>query len=279
MPRIPRINPAANSATTRAFVQWIRSAAPYIHAFRGKTFVIAFGGEVVADETFLGIVHDLNLLQSLGIRLVVVHGSQAADRSHPQAAEHPQHVQPRTARDRRRDAGLRARGNRPCAQPHRGAALARRRQLADGRRAHSRRRRQLPDGEADRRARRRRHAMDRRSPPRRRVGDSAAARRRRHRAGFAARILAYRGDLQPRAGRGRHPGRRPPVGAQADLPDGNRWRSQRPPPAAERAFDARRRGAARQRTQAAGRRAALSARCDPRLRKRRQARASDLPPS
>lgn len=76
MPRIPRINPAANSATTRAFVQWIRSAAPYIHAFRGKTFVIAFGGEVVADETFLGIVHDLNLLQSLGIRLVVVHGSR-----------------------------------------------------------------------------------------------------------------------------------------------------------------------------------------------------------
>ena len=60
----------------RAFVHWIRAAAPYIHAFRGKTFVIAFGGEVVADETFLGIVHDLNLLHSLGIRLVVVHGSR-----------------------------------------------------------------------------------------------------------------------------------------------------------------------------------------------------------
>ncbi len=76
MPHIARINPAANSATTRAFVQWIRSAAPYIHAFRGKTFVIAFGGEVVADDTFLGIVHDLNLLHSLGIKLVVVHGSR-----------------------------------------------------------------------------------------------------------------------------------------------------------------------------------------------------------
>jgi len=58
----------------RAFVQWIRGAAPYIHAFRGKTFVIAFGGEVVADESFLGVVHDLNLLHSLGIRLVVAHG-------------------------------------------------------------------------------------------------------------------------------------------------------------------------------------------------------------
>jgi len=76
MPRIPRINIAANSATTRVFVQWIRSAAPYIYALRGKTLVIAFGGEVVADETFLGIIHDLNLLHSLGTRLVVVHGSR-----------------------------------------------------------------------------------------------------------------------------------------------------------------------------------------------------------
>ena len=40
MPYIPRINPAVNSATTRAFVQWIRSAAPYIHALRGKTLVV-----------------------------------------------------------------------------------------------------------------------------------------------------------------------------------------------------------------------------------------------
>ena len=76
MPHIPRINVAANSATTRAFVQWIRSAAPYIYALRGKTLVIAFGGEVVADETFLGIIHDLNLLHSLGTRLVIVHGSR-----------------------------------------------------------------------------------------------------------------------------------------------------------------------------------------------------------
>src|SRR5947207_13261853 len=76
MPRATRISPAANSATTRAFVQWIRSAAPYIHSLRGKTLVIAFGGEVVADETFLGIIHDLNLLHSLGIRLVIVHGSR-----------------------------------------------------------------------------------------------------------------------------------------------------------------------------------------------------------
>ena len=76
MPPNPSATPPAHSATTRAFVQWIRLAAPYIHAFRGKAFVIAFGGEVVADETFLGIIHDLNLLHSLGVHIVVVHGAR-----------------------------------------------------------------------------------------------------------------------------------------------------------------------------------------------------------
>ena len=72
--RAPDDTPPANSATMRAFVHWIRAAAPYVHAFRGRTFVIAFGGEVVADDSFLGVVHDLNLLHSLGIKLVVAHG-------------------------------------------------------------------------------------------------------------------------------------------------------------------------------------------------------------
>ena len=72
--RAPDATPPANSATMRAFVHWIRAAAPYVHAFRGKTFVIAFGGEVVADDSFLGVIHDLNLLHSLGIQLVVAHG-------------------------------------------------------------------------------------------------------------------------------------------------------------------------------------------------------------
>src|SRR5690349_13677622 len=76
VPRAPAANnpPPANSATMRSFVHLIRSAAPYVHAFRAKTFVIAFGGEVVAADEFLGVIHDLNLLHSLGIRLVVVHG-------------------------------------------------------------------------------------------------------------------------------------------------------------------------------------------------------------
>ncbi len=58
------------------FVRWFRAAAPYIHAFGGRTFVIAFGGEVVADGSFVALTHDLNLLASLGVRIVLVHGSR-----------------------------------------------------------------------------------------------------------------------------------------------------------------------------------------------------------
>lgn len=58
------------------FIDWFQSVAPYIHAFRGKTFVIAFGGEVFADGRFLDLTHDLNLLAALGVRLVLVHGTR-----------------------------------------------------------------------------------------------------------------------------------------------------------------------------------------------------------
>lgn len=58
------------------FITWFRSVAPYFHAFRGCTFVIAFGGEVVDAGEFVALAHDLNLLHSAGIRLVLVHGSR-----------------------------------------------------------------------------------------------------------------------------------------------------------------------------------------------------------
>jgi len=67
------------------FVAWFRSVAPYINAFRGKTFVIAFGGEVVADGKFVELTHDFNLLAALGIRLVLVHGAR------PQIEQHLAH--------------------------------------------------------------------------------------------------------------------------------------------------------------------------------------------
>ncbi|HEX9803891.1 MAG TPA: amino-acid N-acetyltransferase, partial [Gammaproteobacteria bacterium] len=60
----------------QTFVRWFRDSSPYINAFRGRTFVVAFGGEVIAEEQFAGMVHDIALLNSLGVRLVLVHGAR-----------------------------------------------------------------------------------------------------------------------------------------------------------------------------------------------------------
>lgn len=58
------------------FVRWFREVAPYVHAFRGKTFVVAFGGELVQAGALNALVQDLSLLSALGIKLVLVHGSR-----------------------------------------------------------------------------------------------------------------------------------------------------------------------------------------------------------
>lgn len=60
--------------TSTGFVDWFRAAAPYIHAFRGKTFVIAFGGDAMQRADFVDLIHDVNLLHALGVSLVLVHG-------------------------------------------------------------------------------------------------------------------------------------------------------------------------------------------------------------
>ena len=61
---------------TEAFVKWFRSATPYIHRWGGATFVIAFGGEVLADGEFQQLTHDINVLVSLEVRVVLVHGTR-----------------------------------------------------------------------------------------------------------------------------------------------------------------------------------------------------------
>ena len=58
------------------YVNWLRHASPYINAHRDCTFVVMLPGEGVADANFGNIVHDLVLLHSLGVRLVLVHGSR-----------------------------------------------------------------------------------------------------------------------------------------------------------------------------------------------------------
>ncbi|OTG63808.1 amino-acid N-acetyltransferase [Acinetobacter silvestris] len=63
-------------STTQQYVHWFRHSAPYINAHRGKTFVLMFGGEAVQHENFQHIIHDIALLHSLGIRLILVHGAR-----------------------------------------------------------------------------------------------------------------------------------------------------------------------------------------------------------
>lgn len=57
-------------------VTWLRHATPYINAHRERTFVVMLPGEGLAHPNFANIVHDLVLLHSLGVRLVLVHGSR-----------------------------------------------------------------------------------------------------------------------------------------------------------------------------------------------------------
>jgi amino-acid N-acetyltransferase len=66
----------ASPAQHAQFVDWMRSVAPYIHAFHNKTFVVGFGGEVVHQGLLNALVSDIALLQAMGIQIVLVHGSR-----------------------------------------------------------------------------------------------------------------------------------------------------------------------------------------------------------
>jgi amino-acid N-acetyltransferase len=56
------------------FVPWFRSVAPYIHMHRGKTFVVGIAGEAIAAGKLPHIAQDLALIQSMGVKVVLVHG-------------------------------------------------------------------------------------------------------------------------------------------------------------------------------------------------------------
>lgn len=62
--------------TAQQYVHWFRNSAPYINAHRNKTFVLMFSGDAVLDDNFQHIIHDIALLHSLGIRLILVHGAR-----------------------------------------------------------------------------------------------------------------------------------------------------------------------------------------------------------
>ena len=58
------------------YVKWFRHSSPYINAHRGKTFVLMLEGDAIVDDNFAHIVQDIALLNSLGVRLVIVHGAR-----------------------------------------------------------------------------------------------------------------------------------------------------------------------------------------------------------
>ena len=57
-------------------VDWFRASSPYIHTHRGKTFVLLISGEAIEHSGFSNLIHDIALLNSLGVRLVLVHGAR-----------------------------------------------------------------------------------------------------------------------------------------------------------------------------------------------------------
>ena len=56
------------------FVPWFRSVAPYIHKFRNQTFVVAVCGEAIAAGKLPHLAQDLAMIQSMGVKIVLVHG-------------------------------------------------------------------------------------------------------------------------------------------------------------------------------------------------------------
>ncbi|HZN47361.1 MAG TPA: amino-acid N-acetyltransferase [Ramlibacter sp.] len=70
------------------FVPWFRSVAPYIHMHRGKTFVVGMAGEAIAAGKLQHIAQDLALIQSMGVKVVLVHGFRPQVNEQLQAKGH-----------------------------------------------------------------------------------------------------------------------------------------------------------------------------------------------
>ena len=65
-----------SNPSTSDQVNWFRNSSPYINAHRGRTFVVLLGGEVLDTPRLPTLVHDLALLNALGVKLVLVHGAR-----------------------------------------------------------------------------------------------------------------------------------------------------------------------------------------------------------
>jgi amino-acid N-acetyltransferase len=71
------------------FVPWFRAVAPHIHAYRGKTFVVAITGEMIVAGKLNALVQDLAILHAMGMKLVLVHGFRPQVNDQLKAKNHP----------------------------------------------------------------------------------------------------------------------------------------------------------------------------------------------
>ena len=53
-----------------------RHSSPYINAHRGRTVVLTMPGDAIEHRNFINIIHDIALLSSLGVKLVVAFGAR-----------------------------------------------------------------------------------------------------------------------------------------------------------------------------------------------------------
>ncbi len=65
-----------DSVSSEDWVSWFRHASPYIKAHQNKTMVLSLSGEALASERLENLIHDLALLNSLGVKIVVVFGAR-----------------------------------------------------------------------------------------------------------------------------------------------------------------------------------------------------------
>jgi amino-acid N-acetyltransferase len=84
--------------------------APHIHAYHGKTFVVAIAGELIAAGKLASFAQDLAILQAMGIKIVLVHGfrpqvnEQLRSKGHPSRYSHGMRITDPVALDSAQEA-------------------------------------------------------------------------------------------------------------------------------------------------------------------------------
>ena len=67
-------NCAQKMALNTDHIKWFRDSSPYIDAHRDKTFVVCIASDALQSENFSRVISDIALLDSLGVKVVVVFG-------------------------------------------------------------------------------------------------------------------------------------------------------------------------------------------------------------